>query len=121
MSIIRFELTFPKSKNLNNSKENKNRMKNIIYTDHLKLRLKVRKIPYDYPKKIFQNPERTFFDIIEGNRIAIKRLKYNKEIRNMMIAYEIKENQIEIVTIHPIREEKIANRIINNRWMENGK
>jgi len=89
----------------------------IEYTNHLNLRLKIRKIPQDYPRIIYVSPEQKFFDNLEGNFIAIKRLKYNNKIRNMMIAYEkdIKEN-VEIITVHPISEEKILNRIMSGRW-----
>ena len=76
-------------------------MANVTYTDHLKIRLKIRKVPDDYPRKIYENPEQKYFDLIEGTNIAIKKLKYNKKLRNMMIVYEKKGNVIEIVTIHP--------------------
>ena len=91
-------------------------MANIVYTDHLKLRLKIRKIPYDYPKIIFNNPEHKFYDTVEGTYIAIKKLNYNNKERNMMVAYEKKGNDVDIVTIHPIKEEKIINRTISGRW-----
>lgn len=89
------------------------------YTDHLKLRLKIRKIPFDYPKMIYENPEQSFFDNIEGTSIRIKRLKYNNKLRNMMIAYETKGDKAEIITIHPISDEKIINRMISERWTKN--
>ena len=91
----------------------------IKYTDHLKLRLKIRRIPEGYPKKIYQNPEQKFFDISEGTFIAIKKLFYNKKLRNMMIAYEKKQREIEIITIHPITDEKIINRVVRERWIKN--
>ena len=91
-------------------------MAEVVYTDHLKLRLKIRKIPEEYPKRIYENPEQKFFDNAEGNFIAIKRLEYNKKLRNMMIAYEEKEDKIEIVTVHPITDEKIINRVMSKRW-----
>ncbi|MBI2547040.1 MAG: hypothetical protein HYW23_01180 [Candidatus Aenigmarchaeota archaeon] len=91
-------------------------MKEIVYTEHLKLRLKIRKIPEHYPKEIYKNPEQKFFDNVEGNFIAIKKLEYNNKIRNVMIAYEQKEGKIEIVTIHPITDEKIINRVVSRRW-----
>ena len=94
-------------------------MVNISYTDHLKLRLKIRRIPYDYPKIIFNEPEQKFFDRVEENYIAIKKLRYNNKERNMMIAYEKMDSDVEIITIHPIEEEKIINRIVSRRWIKN--
>ena len=94
-------------------------MAKIYCTGHLKLRLKIRKIPEDYPQKIYKEPEKKFFDNVEGTHIAIKKLEYNKKIRNIMIAYEEKKGDIEIITIHPITEEKIINRIISGRWIKN--
>ena len=36
----------------------------------------------------------------------------------MMIAYEEKGEVAEIVTVHPITEEKITNRLIRGRWSQ---
>lgn len=94
-------------------------MAKVDYTEHLRIRLRIRKIPEEYPKEIYQNPEQKFYDNVEGNFIAIKKLRYNKELRNMMIAYEEKEGKTEIITIHPIADEKIINRIISRRWTKN--
>ena len=94
-------------------------MAKIEYTEHLILRLKIRRIPKEYPKQIYGSPEQKFFDKIEGTSIAIKKLHYNKKLRNMMIAYEEKDEQIKIITIHPITNEKIINRIMSKRWIKN--
>jgi len=91
----------------------------VYYTDHLKLRLRIRNIPEEYPKRIYKNPDQKFFDNLENTNIAIKRLKYNKKLRNMMIVYDIKDNKVEIITIHPIRDEKLINRTLSGRWTEN--
>ncbi|MBI4116275.1 hypothetical protein HY449_00860 [Candidatus Pacearchaeota archaeon] len=66
-----------------------------------------------------KNRNRNFFDKIERTHIAIKKLKYNDKLRNMMIAYEAYGERIEIVTIHPISDEKITNRLFNGRWIKN--
>ncbi len=92
----------------------------VLYTDHLNLRLKVRKIPFKYPRKIYEKPEQKYFDSAENYFIAVKKLYYNKKIRNMMIAYEEIENRVNIITIHPISDEKIINRLMNRRWVKNG-
>ena len=88
----------------------------LVLTEHLRLRLRIRKIPNRYPQEIYNSPDFIFFDVVEQKGIAIKKLQYNKKIRNMMIAYEEKGQTVEIITIHPITEEKIINRVINGRW-----
>lgn len=55
----------------------------VIYTDHLKLILGLRKIPEEYPKIILENSEQLFFDVLEKRNIAIKRLKYGKVRRTL--------------------------------------
>jgi len=92
----------------------------IKYTEHLKRRLKFRNIPTNYPKEIYLNPEKRFYDITEDRNISIKKLRYNGKIRNMMIAYDLRPKHIEIVTIHPITDGKIDNRLSSKRWIKNG-
>jgi len=89
----------------------------IHYTSHLELRLSIRKIPFDYPRRIYQNPDQRFMDVLENKEIAIKKLMYNRKLRNMMVAYETKAEFIEIITIHPITDEKIINRAMSGRWL----
>ena len=91
-------------------------MVNIRYTNHLKLRLKIRKFPNEYPKIIYEKPEQRYYDNSEKTNIAIKKLKYNNKPRNIMIAYERKNEEVEIITIHPISDEKILNRVMSGRW-----
>jgi hypothetical protein len=91
-------------------------MVEIEYTDHLRIRLRIRNIPEEYPKEVYQNPEQKFYDNAEGTSIAVKKLTYNKKLRNMMVVYHDKEGKVEIITIHPISDEKIINRIMSGRW-----
>ena len=93
-------------------------MKEILYSEHLKLRLSVRNFPESYPKEIYLKPEQRFFDVTEQKKIAIKRLKYKDKIRNILIAYDEHDELVRIVTIHPISDEKIANRTITGRWIK---
>ena len=50
-------------------------MKTIVHTDHLKLRLKVRKIPAGYPDIIYENSEQKYYDVFEKTFINIKKLQ----------------------------------------------
>lgn len=93
-------------------------MKEIVLTDHLKMRLKVREIPGSYPEAIYGNPEQKYYDTLERTFIFTKKLKYNNKIRNMMIACEDKADKVKIITIHPISDEGIINRIMRGRWVK---
>lgn len=95
-------------------------MVTVVYSEHLRLRLRLRDVPEQYPKLIFEKAEQRYYDTTEKTHIAIKRLDYNHKPRNMMVAYEMKADSIEIITIHPIADEKIINRIIRKRWIKHG-
>jgi len=87
------------------------------YTAHLKLRLKLRKIPEKYPEIIYQKREQTYCDRDTHKMIAIKKLHYNSKRRNMMLVYEEKGLNVEFITIHPMTNEKIINRVSKGRWV----
>lgn len=93
----------------------------IIYRPHLIRRLKERKVPKDYPKQIVKEPESTYFDTITKHKIAIKRLTYGGKLKSMVVSYDIIEEIIELITIHPIKESEIKNKIISGRWRKNEK
>ena len=88
----------------------------IVYRRHLIRRLKERKIPSDYPKKIIKNAEQEYFDSITKHRIAIKELRYTERLRNMVIAYDIIQDNTEIITIYPIKHSEVRNKIQSGRW-----
>ena len=77
-------------------------------------------MPFKYTRIIYEKPEQKYYDTTEINFILIKKLYFNKKVRNMLIAYEKTENGVNIITIHPITEEKIINRLMNRRWVKNG-
>lgn len=88
----------------------------IIYRPHLRRRLKEREIPKDYPKKILQGSEKNYLDTITDHNIAIKRLRYNSKLRSMVIVYDIIGKNRDIVTIYPISESELRNRLKPGRW-----
>lgn len=90
----------------------------ITLRPHLKIRLKQRFIPQDYPKNILLNPEENYFDTLTNHNIAIKTLQYSGKLRPMVVAYDIIGKTIEAVTIHPITEQEIDNRLQKGRWVK---
>jgi len=93
-------------------------MKKIIYTEHLKFRMKVRNVQNDMPKKIIMTSTEKYFDIFTKHKIAIKKVEYNDKERDMMICYDEYEDKTEIVTIHPIGFHQKLQRIRSGRWIK---
>lgn len=91
-------------------------MKKIVYTSHLEFRLKIRNIPYDLPKKIYQEAKVHYYDSITGHYIAITMCKFEGKLRDMALTYDNKRYAIEVVTVHPIRPYQKHSRINSGRW-----
>ena len=82
--------------------------------------MEIRRIPEAYPEIVYRESEERYYDTSEGRFIAVKTLEYNGNSRPMMIAYEETGSIAEIITIHPIAEEKIVNRVLRGRWIKRG-
>lgn len=61
---------------------------------------------------------RKYFDPLTNHYIAIKKLEYNEKLRPMVIAYDIIGIEIQIITVYPITEQGIKNRVQNRRWIK---
>ena len=91
---------------------------NIIYTQHLKNRLKIRNFPKDYPKNIYISPDEKYKDIEQNSFIAIKKLPYAGKMKKIMIAYIIEGKNVKIKTIYPENDKDINTRVKNLRWIK---
>ncbi len=76
----------------------------LRYTEHLKLRMELRDIPYAMPKEVYEEAEERYYDTSTSYHIAIKKLNYAGKLRTMAVTYNKHGNKIEIITIHPIKE-----------------
>ena len=90
----------------------------IVYKPHLKIRLKQRKIPFNFPKQIIDSPGKIYFDTLANRNIAVKKILFQEKQRNIVVAYDIIEDTIEIVTIHIISEKEIENKVNLGRWIK---
>ena len=90
----------------------------VRYTDHLKLRLKLRGIPDELPRKIYERAESKFIDSTTGHNIAIATTLYRRKKRLFLVAYDVKNDFILMVTAHPISKEQIDSRVRSERWMK---
>ena len=88
----------------------------IIYTAHLEFRLKIRNIPYDLPRKIFEQAKEHYYDGLTKHYIAIHKIRFEGKLKEMALTYDKKKDSIELVTVHPIKPYQKYNRINSGRW-----
>ena len=86
-------------------------MEKIVYSSHLILRLKLRKIPYNLPKIICQTSKEHYFDKETFKKIAVKKVKFKNKLRGMAVVYKEINNQINLITIHPLKDYQKISRI----------
>lgn len=89
----------------------------IVLRPHLKVRLEQRNIPQSYPKKIVSNPDAKYIDTLTSHAVAVQKMEYNEKLRPMAVAYDIIGNIIQIITIHPVSEQEIQNKLKRGRWV----
>jgi hypothetical protein len=89
----------------------------VQYSEHIKNRLKFRKIDYDLPKIIFEQSEDKFIDTETGHFISVMNdVNLNNKNREVMIAYTFHEDYVTLLTIHPLKEGQKEKRINTGRW-----
>jgi len=93
-------------------------MKKIVYSSHLIFRLKLREIPYDLPREIYQSSKEYYFDKETSKRVAIKKIKFKNKLREIAVIYEEMNNQINLITIHPLKNYQKISRIKSGRWQK---
>lgn len=93
-------------------------MGKIIYSDHLELRLNLREIPCNIPKNIYKASQERYFDNETENIIAIKKVKYKNKIREMALVYKEINQEIILITIHPLKIYQKISRINSGRWIK---
>lgn len=76
----------------------------------------LRKMDYDLPQKIFYQSNERYIDEKTGHSIATMKVELYNKIRDVMIAYIIKEDFVKILTIHPPKEGQKENRLKSGRW-----
>lgn len=89
----------------------------IVLSDHLKLRLKIRKINKFLPGKIIKESSEIYFDIETNHWIAIKYDKYAGKIRPMVAVFDKINGDIKIITVYPSDKNEILLRVEKGRWI----
>lgn len=93
-------------------------MKEIVYTAHLELRLKLRGIPRDLPGEIYRTAKESYFDRETEKIVAVRRVLYKGKKRELMVAYNETEQRARLITIHPLKEHQKISRVKSGRWQK---
>ena len=92
--------------------------KNIHKTAHFLRRCKMRGISEQIINELVYQYDEIFKDKITNNLIFIKKFKWTNKERNIILVTQIKEQDLFLITIHPLKENQKQNRIENGRWIQ---
>ena len=90
----------------------------IVYSSHIRFRLKVREIPKAVPKLIFLTSQEHYFDAQTRKNIAVKRISHKGRVREMAVIYERIQARVILITIHPLKLSQKSHRIRSLRWQK---
>ena len=93
-------------------------MEKIFYSNHLKFRLGIRKIPYNLPREIYLSAKEHYFDSQTLKLIAIKKIEFKGKAREMAVTYKKQDGSVRLITIHPLKTFQKTNRIQSGRWQK---
>lgn len=88
----------------------------ICYTSHLELRLNLRNIPYELPRHIYSTARERYFDESTKKYIAVARVMYKGKKREFAVIYEEANNEVFLISIHPLKIYQKYNRLASGRW-----
>lgn len=88
----------------------------VIYTNHLRSRLRQRDIPISIVKNIFKDADEFYWDNLRNHNIVVNTVLYKGKRRKVLVAYDTIDNRCEVITIHPITAEQIKQRVSSARW-----
>ena len=88
----------------------------VVYTDHLRLRMKLRGIPKTLPKQIWLEAKERYYDRATQHSIAVMACEVKERMKEYALSYDEKEGVIQLITVHPIKELQKISRIKTGRW-----
>ena len=88
----------------------------VVYTDHLRLRMKLRGIPKELPKHIWREPKARYYDRATQHSIAVLTCEIKGRMREFALSYDEKEGVIQCITVHPMKQLQKLSRIKSGRW-----
>jgi hypothetical protein len=76
----------------------------------------MREIDDELPQRIYKDARERYLDEQTGHLIAVMNTELYGKTREVMVAYSAAQDQIILLTIHPLKSGQIDNRIRSGRW-----
>jgi len=92
--------------------------KDIVYSLHLQLRMKIREIDSELSREIYQKGQEKYFDVKTGYRVVIGKAYYRDKLREMAVVYEETEDEVIIITIYPLKLYEKISKTRTGRWQK---
>lgn len=88
----------------------------LVYTDYARRRLQERHIPEDWITEIITHGDH-YRDVLSGREVAVGRRQYLGKERDVMVAFERRNDTIVVVTSSALKESQRHRRIQTGRWV----
>lgn len=89
----------------------------VIFTNHLRIRLKQRGISLKLSEEVFRTATEYYWDNLRNHHIKVAEIHYKDKLRKVLLAYDkITEDTVEFITLHPITNRQIQQRLDSGRW-----
>jgi hypothetical protein len=88
----------------------------LKYSKHIEARLRLRGIPHELPREIFEEASERYLDAETGHLIAVMPVELYGRVREAMVAYAIDKDCSILLSIHPLKDGQKDGRIRSGRW-----
>lgn len=88
----------------------------VLFTKHLKFRLKQRRIPTKIAREIIKTAQEYYWDALRKHHIMVAEVQYKNKLRKVLLSYDKIAGGVELITLHPIASQQIQNRLNSGRW-----
>ena len=87
----------------------------IHISRHFQERQALRGLPHGLAEEIFDSADGRFYDTLTEMSIAVKNVEFRGRPRWMALVYAVTEQAVTFVTLHPLGDAQLANRINSGR------
>lgn len=89
----------------------------IRLTQHFVERQRLRNISDDLAQRVLREADAHYRDAITGWFVAVRHVQFQDKERDLALSYLHVENEILLITLHPLKRGQKERRIKSKRWI----